>query len=311
MQRFDMIEFKQLELLVIELIVKVVIVFFIAQLLILYGSGNIYISCIYCPLVYLFLKYKSSFFIRTKDFLLVFLHMVGFVTIVLLSVYTPVYIFLWALVLYFSTYLLRINRLWKAQKVQLLNSNSNYLYGLFKYINILAIGYTVIQLCVYYFGSTELYPLRFIWIEILIINILFSIGSLIALKGISRQLEQEYSEITLISDLAEKIIDFFETSDIYLNPKFSVSDLANAMGVPKVLISQVINRELKISFYYLVGKYRITYAKYMLLSEDLYSINFIVEQCGFHSRSTFYKHFHKFVGLKPYQYRMKYKDETL
>ncbi|WP_410880838.1 helix-turn-helix domain-containing protein [Myroides sp. DW712] len=112
---------------------------------------------------------------------------------------------------------------------------------------------------------------------------------------------QSYSEV--VEDKERIIVDFFETSDEFLTNSFSLEDLADAVGLSKQEVSTVINHQLNSSFYHMVAQYRILHAKALLQERNNLTIEAIVEECGFSSKSTFNKYFKLFVGKTPSVYR--------
>jgi len=112
---------------------------------------------------------------------------------------------------------------------------------------------------------------------------------------------QSYSYV--VEDKERTIVDFFETSDEFLANSFSLEDLADAVGLSKQEVSTVINHQLNSSFYHMVAQYRILHAKELLQERNNLTIEAIVEECGFSSKSTFNKYFKLFVGKTPSVYR--------
>ncbi|MHC5202576.1 helix-turn-helix domain-containing protein [Myroides sp. LJL119] len=110
----------------------------------------------------------------------------------------------------------------------------------------------------------------------------------------------------VLSSSASGIIEFFESNQAVLNPNFSIEDLAYSVNLSKSEVSEVINQELAINFYQLVAKYRIDHAKTLLQTKDKLTIEAIVEESGFNSKSTFNKYFKLFVGQTPSDYRNDY-----
>lgn len=108
---------------------------------------------------------------------------------------------------------------------------------------------------------------------------------------------------TKFEDKERVIIEFFETSDDFLANSFSLEDLADAVNLNKQEVSTVINHQLNSSFYHMVAQYRILHAKELLQVRNNLTIEAIVEECGFSSKSTFNKYFKLFVGKTPSVYR--------
>lgn len=302
MQQFKVIDFKGLKLLYLQEIIKIAIIFFIIQFLLIYMDVNLYISCIYCPLIYLYKRNINHRFMNEQDYILIYRHFFLYFSIVIFSVLDFEVLFLWFSLLYFIFYAILINRELTKKAEVVYFTNSKQLISLFIYFIILGICITILRLFEFYFGSIFGFSTRFILLGALLMNILFSVVSLLSLRKVKNRIA-EHEEPVISSDLGFEILDFFEKSELYLNPSFSITNLAKALGVRKEAISTVVNGEMKMSFYTLVAKYRIDYAKQILLTQEHFTIESIVEQSGFHSRTTFNKYFQRFVGSKPSEYR--------
>ncbi len=107
--------------------------------------------------------------------------------------------------------------------------------------------------------------------------------------------------------LVERIECYFTTSQQFLNPCFTFDKFAKEINIPKNILSTVLNREMNKSFYQLLAEYRIQHAKTLLISQDyLFTIESVVYDCGFNSKSSFHKHFKQFVGATPSDFRNHY-----
>lgn len=107
--------------------------------------------------------------------------------------------------------------------------------------------------------------------------------------------------------LVESIESYFITSQHYLNPCFTFDKFAKEMDVPKNILSTVLNREMNKNFYQLLAEHRIEHAKTLLIKQDyLFTIESVVYDCGFNSKSSFHKYFKQFVGTTPSDFRDHY-----
>ncbi len=302
MQQFKVISFKGLKLLYLQEIIKIAILFFAIQLLLVYLNVSLYISCIYCPLIFLYKRNVNHRFINDHNYLLIYIHIFFYLLVVTLSLLGYDRLFLWGTLLYFLVYAVLINlELRKPSQVAYFR-NSKHLISLFIYFIILAICVFVLRLVEDYYGRIFSFSTRFIIMGALVMNILFSIVSLISLRRVEFESTDEKA-MDINSELGLLILDFFNNSKAYLKPNFTITNLATSLDVRKEAVSEVVNREMKISFYNLVAKYRIEYAKQILLTQEHMTIESIVDQCGFHSRTTFNKYFLKYVGVKPSEFR--------
>lgn len=99
----------------------------------------------------------------------------------------------------------------------------------------------------------------------------------------------------------------FETEKPYLNPDFSLEDLAGLLGIAKHHLSQILNAEMDTNFYNLINQRRIEDSLEKIKQHTTlgYTIEGIGYECGFSSKSSFFTNFKKFVGLTPGQYIRK------
>ncbi|MCP1997500.1 helix-turn-helix domain-containing protein [Flavobacterium sp. HSC-61S13] len=102
-----------------------------------------------------------------------------------------------------------------------------------------------------------------------------------------------------------KIKLFFENSDLYLQANFTLEDMSVEVDIPRAILTDVMNKEMQTGFYAILGEHRIHHAKKMLLDKENFTIEALVFQCGFHSKSTFNKYFKQFVGQTPSSFRIE------
>lgn len=102
---------------------------------------------------------------------------------------------------------------------------------------------------------------------------------------------------------AKSVLKYLDNSDIYLDTNFTIDDLTRELGIPKHTLSKIINHDMALNFYTLIAKYRIEYAKKLIVKEQNLLLDAIMIECGFNSRITFNKYFKEFTGLTPSEYR--------
>ncbi len=105
-------------------------------------------------------------------------------------------------------------------------------------------------------------------------------------------------------DLSESIKDYLEKEKPFVNPNFSISDIALALQVPQNHVSYCINTIMQTKFSILKSDLRIDYAV-ALLSENLneaFTIEGIAQQSGFKTRASFYSAFKEKIGVTPTEF---------
>lgn len=106
-------------------------------------------------------------------------------------------------------------------------------------------------------------------------------------------------------DLLARIIDFMDTSDKFLDPEFSLAQLAKEMNSNTKYVSQVINERTGNTFRYFINDYRIKVAQERMLDYDTWghlTIKSIGESVGFRSSANFIAAFKKATGMTPSVY---------
>jgi AraC-like DNA-binding protein len=108
-------------------------------------------------------------------------------------------------------------------------------------------------------------------------------------------------------ELSEKIKDYLINQKPFLNPSFTISDIAIALQVPQNHISYSINTLMNTTFYKLRSELRVEHAIALLQSDkkERLTIEAIGEQSGFKTRSNFYSAFKEITGMTPTEYYSK------
>lgn len=103
----------------------------------------------------------------------------------------------------------------------------------------------------------------------------------------------------------QKVIEITETEQSYLNPDYTINDLAARLSINSKYLSQIINKHIEGGFIQLINKYRIEAVKKSLNdpANNHLTIYAIAESCGFTSKSTFTRVFRTHVGMLPKEYK--------
>lgn len=104
--------------------------------------------------------------------------------------------------------------------------------------------------------------------------------------------------------LAEKLQEFMEKEQAYLNPALTINEVASGLQVSTKELSQVINQDFGQHFFDFVNSYRIDAAKELLQDpENKMTIQEIMYTVGFSSKSSFNTLFKKKTSQTPSTYR--------
>ena len=90
----------------------------------------------------------------------------------------------------------------------------------------------------------------------------------------------------------------------------SIPDLASIIGVPSYTLSYLFNQYLKRNYYDYINDYRIAEFKSLVSKGEhtRYTLNALMELCGFSSRTSFFRYFKKVNGITPSEYIKSLED---
>jgi len=104
--------------------------------------------------------------------------------------------------------------------------------------------------------------------------------------------------------IKKSILRYFEKKEVYLNPDLNMDLLSEALKIPKYQLTEVLNTTIGKNFFQFVNAYRVEEVKKMLVNpKNMYSIEAIGYDCGFSSKSSFYKEFKRITGMTPAEYK--------
>lgn len=110
-----------------------------------------------------------------------------------------------------------------------------------------------------------------------------------------------------IEKVTQAMLAYLTEAKPYLNPEYSLQQMASDLNISRHKLSQVINSGQNKNFFKLVNEYRIREAKKMLLNPayDHYSILGIGYACGFNSKSSFNRLFKEETGCTPSEFKQE------
>jgi AraC-like DNA-binding protein len=94
------------------------------------------------------------------------------------------------------------------------------------------------------------------------------------------------------------------TEEIYLDPELKLRDVAKAIESTEKKVSYLINQYLKSSFYELINRYRVEKFKTEIANPENENLSIVgvAFNCGFPSKSSFYRAFKSNVSMSPSEY---------
>lgn len=103
--------------------------------------------------------------------------------------------------------------------------------------------------------------------------------------------------------LEDRINQCFKEGDLHLNPQLTLRDLAETVEVKEKELSGYINQQMHTTFYELVNAYRIEAFKNQIHLTNKLTVMGLAEQCGFKSKTSFYRIFKKTTGQTPAEFK--------
>jgi len=102
-----------------------------------------------------------------------------------------------------------------------------------------------------------------------------------------------------------KLLEFMETEEPYLDATLTLKKLADKIELPNRDVSVLINHNLNKHFFDFINQFRIKKAQNILLNpkNNQLTIQQIMYDVGFSSKSSFYTAFKKQTGVTPSEYR--------
>jgi AraC-like DNA-binding protein len=144
-------------------------------------------------------------------------------------------------------------------------------------------------------------------------NILYGIPKHITIKSLKKSNKEKTDtavkkSIDITEDpfygLSKKIKKYIKNEKPYINPDFSINDIAIALNVPQNHVKYCINEIMQTKFATLKNELRLNYAIELLSSDlkDSLTIEGIAKQSGFKTRTSFYNAFKEKTGITPKEF---------
>lgn len=130
-----------------------------------------------------------------------------------------------------------------------------------------------------------------------------------ALQDITQQEENEYQQTTIspvIYKLNLKMKEFIEKETVFINPEYTILQLANDLNTNKRNITKTIQYSGYAGFNEYINYMRVDYFKKLAFSSPEKSIKELMFLCGFTSRSSFYRYFAEKEKMSPKEYIEKH-----
>ncbi|NMM48330.1 helix-turn-helix domain-containing protein [Marinigracilibium pacificum] len=121
-------------------------------------------------------------------------------------------------------------------------------------------------------------------------------------REVTSQNNQDYEELS----------KYISSEKPYLINDLKMQDLVESTGITYKRISEVFNKNYNKTFYEVMNEYRLEEAK-SLIKQGFYkkhTLNYLAEQAGFNSKTTFNRIFKKYTGYTPSDYIKHIEEEN-
>src|SRR6056297_3362954 len=125
----------------------------------------------------------------------------------------------------------------------------------------------------------------------------------------SKKSAAPYEDSNLLSDKEASILEHqlnhqLEIEEIFLNPELTLRDVAETVGSTEKKVSYLLNQRLKTNFYEFINKHRVEKFKLEVAKSENKNLSIvgIAFNCGFSSKSSFYRAFKSQVSMSPSEY---------
>ncbi len=139
------------------------------------------------------------------------------------------------------------------------------------------------------------------WVWLIPLVLLF-VGWLFFLF-IYREKESKQPAVNQDSDcntlLIERIRELIENEKLFLNSELKITDIADALGIHRNIVSDAINSQTGSSFNQYVSNYRVEHAKSLLRQDPNKKLSSISAESGFANEQSFFRTFKAITGKTP------------
>ena len=150
------------------------------------------------------------------------------------------------------------------------------------------------------------------WLGAIVLAVLLLILSVVYYikkgKPIEKEETKKYESSRLTSEksqaMLEKVSQFIIQKELYLNVDLKLADVANELGCSSNEISQAINQNLNITFNEFINSFRVKKVIEMMDKPEYskFTLIALAQNCGFNSKTSFYRIFKKETGFTPAEY---------
>jgi AraC-like DNA-binding protein len=121
-------------------------------------------------------------------------------------------------------------------------------------------------------------------------------------KGRSDKYKKSGMKSELVEELYGKLLKIMDEEKPYLDPRLSLTALAQLMEISPNQLSQIINQKASVNFHDFVNNYRVEEFIQNAQKNKNFSLLALALDSGFNSKSSFNNIFKKQKGISPSKY---------
>lgn len=108
------------------------------------------------------------------------------------------------------------------------------------------------------------------------------------------------------SNYLNGFIELMEKEKVYKDSELTLNKISEQLQINPKYLSLILNKQLHCSFPHIINKYRIETSKELLENDSGMTIQQIMYDVGYNSKSAFNNHFKRITGYTPSEYKIKY-----
>ncbi len=189
-------------------------------------------------------------------------------------------------------------------------SNINKDVKWLSYFNVILISLLVlVAVFLYILLITDIYRRHLDYIYVLPIGLIFYVLSYKFMRTQWQPIEKngKYATSTFNQEFsreyAVKLNRIVNEEKVYLDAKLRLKDLADKMNISTHHLSQLLNQEVKLSFFDFINRHRIQEAKKLIDEHSNLTLLQVAYDAGFNNKTSFVNAFKKFESMTPSKYR--------
>lgn len=117
-------------------------------------------------------------------------------------------------------------------------------------------------------------------------------------------IDKANADSIIANPLFQQLEEYMLKEEAYKDPNVNREYLASILGTNRQYLGAAIKEETGLTFTGYINRYRLENARKLLLENKDISIDDIIIQCGYSSRSTFHRLFKEYYGMAPHELKL-------